>query len=413
MAANVVGRLTDETGTIYLAQSFAVGIVPPLDIGFNAPFALREQTFMSQRSSASTAGLQAGDFRKPTQKRIQKQISEKIKLMGVYTRFVCADVDGNGTDELILLSPHQLELYFLSQGKLQAQSSFKFLQDITPIHLHAGDFNHNGKDELYITAVREVEENEVQTSRLSSMVVELRGKHFAKLGEEYPYYFRVLEERKGRKVLMAQKMGEYDQYLQPIWHLGYKNGTLKVTGTFRAAKNIFSIYQFVLNPLDERQVIILDQYGGLAGFDAIEERVESTAGTHFGVYDETSYAQRLRENDVVFVAGHKDKIDSILRWSSRRFLYAHDFAQQAYLIKKERTVNPENLSKLKNILAKQDRRDAIVALQWKGNDITETWSSPELSRDIIDFDFFRHGSSDTMMFLTRNELGKYFLETIR
>ncbi|MCD6387982.1 MAG: hypothetical protein J7L69_01130, partial [Desulfobulbaceae bacterium] len=95
VAANVVGRLTDETGTIYLAQSFAVGVAPPLDIGFNAPFALREQTFSSQRSPALSAGLQAGDFRKPTQKGMQKQTSAKIKLMGVYARFVCADVDGN------------------------------------------------------------------------------------------------------------------------------------------------------------------------------------------------------------------------------------------------------------------------------------------------------------------------------
>ena len=332
--------------------------------------------------------------------------------MGVYIRFVCADVDGNGTDELIFLAPHQLELYSLSQGKLQAQTSFKFLQDITPLHLHAGDFNHNGKDELYITAVREVEEDEVKTSRLCSMVVELKGKHFAKLGEEYPYYFRVLEERKGREVLLAQKMGEYEQYQQPIWHLGYKNGALHVGGAFRPAKNIFSIYQFVLNPLNERQVIILDQYGGMAGFDAVEERVESTADTHFGVYDETSYSQRLRENDVIFIAGHKEKIDSIQRWSSRRFLYAHDFAQQVYLIKKQRPVNPENFGKIKSMLTTQDRRDAIIALQWKGNDITETWSSPELSRDIIDFDFFRHGNSDDMMLLTRDELGKYFLEMI-
>ena len=356
----------------------------------------------------------SSDFRKPTQSKLQKQLDQRIKLRNPYTRLVCADVDGNGRDELIFLSQGQLESYNLVKGKLEARSKHNFYQEIVPLHLHAGDFNHNGKDEIYLTAIREIfEDDDVRTSELCSMVFEVKGKHFVKLGGEYPYYFRVLEERKGRQVLLAQKMGQYKQYAQPIWHMAYKNGELKTVGNYKQAKNIFSLYQFVLNPFNDRQVIILDEYGGMAGFDAVSEDVEITCETHFGVYDETSYQQRLPENDIVYIAGHRDKIDNIKRWSSRRFLYTSDYGQQAFLIEKERLVNPENFDKLKDKIIELKMSDKIVALQWKGGDITETWRSPELSRDIIDFSFYHEGGSDTLIFLTRNDQGKYFLETIR
>ena len=57
--------------------------------------------------------------------------------------------------------------------------------------------------------------------------------------------------------------------------------------------------------------------------------------------------------------------------------------------------------------------DRVVGVQWKNSSIVETWASPPLPRDIIDFGFTRQKGRDVMVILTRNNEGKYALEIVK
>jgi hypothetical protein len=68
------------------------------------------------------------------------------------------------------------------------------------------------------------------------------------------------------------------------------------------------------------------------------------------------------------------------------------------------------MSLLKNKTSKHDR---VVGVQWKNSSIVETWKSPPIPRDVIDFSFTRQKGKDVILIMTRNNAGKYALEMVK
>jgi hypothetical protein len=337
-------------------------------------------------------------------------IPRRISLQGAYRRLTFADIDGNGSEELLLLSNSGLEAYRLVGGDLTPIGRYRLpTGDIIPLNLHHGDFNHNGRDELYVTLGRRVIYDEKDDTRLESVVVEfLHGKPH-QLGEDYPYYFRVMETREGKRVLLAQEMDDYEQYKLPIRWAGFYDGKLEVKGPYRGGHKVFCLDHFVENPFNPEQILVLDFAGGLGGYHAPSEELLTTADTDFGIYDEIVYPQKLPQID--YEGGYVFKKTATERFAPRRFVLRNRFGRQAFLIRKGRRVRPELLEKGVSLI-KGDTSgvDQVVGVQWRANAIVETWKSPEFSRDIIDFGFFRGGGRDTLVLLTRSNTDKYLLE---
>ncbi|MEA2109196.1 MAG: hypothetical protein U9P07_07230, partial [Pseudomonadota bacterium] len=235
---------------------------------------------------------------------------------------------------------------------------------------------------------------------------------FILLGKDYPWYFRVMETRKGKRVLLAQEIDDYKQYKLPIRWAGFFDGKLAVKGEYQEGRNVFSLDNFVLDPLNKTQIIVMDMEGGLGGFNSKTQVLLVSAEEDYGLYDEIAFQQKLQE--VEYEGGYVIKKMAVSRFAPRRFTLKNSFGRQAFLVKKERRIRPDLLEQGVSLLkGKSTNHDRVVGVQWKSSSIVETWKSPPIPRDVIDFGFTRQKGKDVMVILTRSNAGKYALEMVK
>ncbi len=400
-------RLTDREQNIFWQNSFKLNFAPTVTRRAGASWPL-----VTAYSSTAAAPSADKSFTRAAGPAPGSTPAGKIRLKSAYKRLVFAECDQKPGAELVLLNEKWLETYHLNNLKLTPVGRYRLPHnDIIPLHLHAGDFNHNGLDELYLTLGRPTLVEDKKDTRLTSMIIEFSGKTPKLLGKEYPYYFRVIEQRDGHKVLMAQEMDEFKQYKVPVRWGGFYNGKFQVKKEYRQSRDVFSLYNFNLNPFDRNQIMVLDEKGNLAGFNSKNSEMQISADSQYGVFDETPYDQKLKEE--IYEGGFSIKTTSATRYSARRFVKRNSYGKQVFLIKKRRAVNPELLDKgLDLVTEKAIKYDQVIGLQWRDNEIRETWQSPKFPRDIVDFAFTKIKGQEVMIVLTRNKDQKYALEIL-
>ena len=314
--------------------------------------------------------------------------------------------------ELILLSDKWLEVYRLANLKLTPVGRYRLPhKDIIPLHLHAGDFNHNGIDELYLTLGQPTIVEDKNDTFLCSMILERKDKSPKLLGRNYPHYFRVIEQRDGKKVLMVQDMGEFKQYKTPIRWGGYYKGKFAVRKEYRQGQDVFSLYSFNLSPFNKEHILVSDEQGNLAGFNGKNSEMLISADNQYGVFDESPYNQKLR--NIEFEGGFSITRTAEIRFTARRFVKRNSYGQQVFLIKKRRVVNPGLVEKgIGLIVDEKVKHDQVIGLQWRDGEIRESWKSPKFPRDIVDFGFTKENGKEVMVILTRSKDEKYALELL-
>ena len=392
--------LTDTDHAVLAQKSFTLPYSPPVTRQIGAPLGL-----------AAQPQNQSNSFTKPARTN-GHGIFNRLELKSAYNRFVFTDLDGNGSQEIVFVNQKQLEAYRLDKDKLIPVARYKITDADVILGLHSGDFNHNGKDELYVSSGKIVKVMEKDDTQLNSLILELQGRSFRVLEKNLPYYFRVMETRERKRVLLVQEIDRYKQYKLPIKWGGFKGGKFSANSEYREAHNVFSLYNFVLNPFNKKQLLVLDMKGTLGGFDAPTEELIATADESFGLYDEVIYPQKLEKD--IYKGGFSIKETSADRLAARRFILKNSFGRQAFLIKKGRRVQPDVVEKgISMIKGEGNKHDQVVGVQWKNDAIVETWKSPPIPRDIIDFGFTRLKGKDVMVIMTRNNAGKYALEMVK
>ena len=405
----IVGQLTDfSAGTVLFSSAYNL----PYRLPLAAPFGIPLQSGLAAGNQQISATGRSTSFTRPS-KVAGTSMTGNIELKGSYNRLVFADLDGNGRDELVMLNNKWVEAFQIDGKDLKPFARYRLPRnDFIPLNLHYGDFNHNGKDELYVTLGLPVTVDEKPDTKLASLVVECNNQKFSLLGKDYPWYFRVMETRKGKRVLLAQKMDDYKQYKLPIRWAGFFDGKLQIMSEYREGRNVFSLDNFVLDPFNDHQIIVLDMEGGLGGFNSKTQELLVSSEEDYGIYDEIVFPQKLQE--VEYEGGYVMKKTAENRFAPRRFTLKNSFGRQAFLIKKERRINPDLLEKGISLLKdKTAKHDQVVGVQWKNSSIVETWKSPPIPRDIIDFGFTRLKGKDVMVIMTRNNAGKYALEMVK
>jgi len=406
----IVGRLTDfSEGTVLFSTAYNL----PYRLPLAAPFGLPLQSGLAAGNQhPATTGRQNTSFTRAA--RVSGTgMTGKIELKGPYNSLVFADLDGNGRDELVMLNTNWVEAFRIDGDQLKPFARYRLpRKNFIPLSLHYGDFNHNGKDEIYVTLGLPVSVDEKPDTKLASLVVEFSNQKFILLGKGYPWYFRVMETRKGKRVLLAQEIDDYKQYKLPIRWAVFFDGKLQIMSEYREGRNVFSLDNFVLDPFNDHQIIVLDMEGGLGGFNSKTQELLVSSEEDYGIYDEIVYQQKLQE--VEYEGGYVIKKMAENRFAPRRFTLKNSFGRQAFLIKKERRINPELLEKGLNLLKdKTSKHDQVIGVQWKNSSIVETWKSPPIPRDVIDFGFTRQKGKDVMVIMTRNNAGKYALEMVK
>ncbi|HBT83128.1 MAG TPA: hypothetical protein DEB35_06785 [Desulfuromonas sp.] len=110
-----------------------------------------------------------------------------------------ADVDGDGTQEVALLSARQLELGRVVAGKFQPLGSWESGFDLKLVALDAADLDGDGRAELYVTAAR--------GESLHSLVLIWSEHQLIVTQKGIPHYFRSVMSAPGKRQLLMQQMG--------------------------------------------------------------------------------------------------------------------------------------------------------------------------------------------------------------
>ncbi len=331
-----------------------------------------------------------------------------IFLDEAYYRFVFADMDGDSKPSLYFLNNNGIFKFRRDQKKLHRTDQYLFHSpDITGIHLHKGDMNGDGGDELLVTLVEKTVFMGKEDSRLCSMVLTRKDGRLSVVQDNLDYYLRVIQNRDGEDVFIGQTKVGYDQYDGPIFEVAYEGNSIRRGPEYHPASNIYSIYQFNFDVQNKDQVIIIEPSSYVYGYFAPEERVDAMSSKKYGDYRETGYPQKLKQEK--YIKGFSDKINSEYVYTARRFLLKKEFDGQCFLISKKRQggLTAENV--LNQVLSRDEKLDTLVGISWLGDTIVETWESKGVARDIIDFCF--HGSK--VYALTRDNHGNFALEVLR
>ena len=311
------------------------------------------------------------------------------KLSDPYLRMIYCKFAGDSGPGLIFMGKRGLVYFHLKEDRLIEMGQYAFSgKNQLPLHLHAIDLNKDGNDELLVTLAREVNDLDKLDNRLCSEIISLRHGKFQVMARNLPYYLRVIRDRKGKRVALAQKKGEYTQFASSIYRLTWNKASKKVVTkeTYKPAAGIYSIYQFNLVPKDADRVIILEMDNSISGYYTPQEKIEATGERNYGSYQETVYPVKLEKDEYI---GGFDKKTYKEIYSPRRFELKPEFDWQNFLIYKERTGGVAE-SALKKIWKTRQGTDQVAGVKWLDQRIIESWQSKKLAKDILDFTFIEN-----------------------
>ena len=312
--------------------------------------------------------------------------SEFYRLQEPFYRVVQCDLEGDGTRELALLGQRALVIYQVQEGRLHEKERYPFEKaGIWPLHLHAADLNADGGHEILVTLAEPVRNLDKQDNRLRSIVLTSEDGRLKPLVRDWPYYLRVIEDRQGERVALAQCGGDYEQYAGPIYQLRWNEdlGKLEMGKPYEPARGVYSIYQFNLVPDDPERLIVLEAGNDLHGYLAAEEKVEASGIRNYGRFREIAYPLKLRED--LYLGGFDKKTYQEV-YPPRRFELKTQLDGQSFLIYKERGGDILETS-LRKVLGSTQGSDQVVGVKWLGQRIVESRQSKMLANDLLDFAF--------------------------
>lgn len=332
------------------------------------------------------------------------------RLRENYKRFVICDIDGDRKPDFVFLNDRGIFRYTLENDQLDFVDQYTFgNNDLVALHLHAMDVDGDGKDDLAVTMAEKMTVLDKTDSRLVSMIVKYDGNALGPVVNSLPYYLRVIEDRTGKKVLLGQKKGKYEPFDGDILELRWdpNEGTLSAGVPYEPAHDIYSIYQFNLVPDNKKRVMILEPNHYINGYYTPEERVDATSDIEFGRFNEFPYPIKLEKDEY---RGGYEKITYHNLYAPRRFALHVEYDGQSFTINKER--EPKTLVGTIKTYVKQGKgRDSVGAVKWVGNQISSTWESKRISKDLLDFSFLHQGTKDTLFALVRDMKG-YAVESL-
>ncbi len=199
--------------------------------------------------------------------------------------------------------------------------------------------------------------------------------------------------------MLAQQKGDTDPYDGDIFRLIWNNSTHKFNITpYNPAKDVYCIYQFNLIPGDKDHIIILEPTNFITVYYAPTEKVEAISDRSYGDFEVTPFRVKLKEPKYL---GGFTKETSKTYFAYRRFVFKHEYANQNFLIDKQRRTS-FGVAKIKQIVLNENAEDSLVGVRWNGQEVVETWRSRKMAKDILDFTFI---PNNEILLLVRDRLG--------
>ena len=225
--------------------------------------------------------------------------------------FDVGDLDGDGTNEYILVDHYRVMAYKLKKGKLKKIAQMKTQKGINRIlGVDVGDINGNGRDEIFVTSQK--------GDKLESFALERQPgkKGFKHVWKDANLYFRIIRPFGEKPTLLSQSPGFENPFMGPIKKVVFKNRRY-VQGPKINTPDIYGTH-FILYGLTQtdlsgnklKDTVILD--------DQYHLRVYSQKGKVIVKSDEYyGHDPRLIDVGVVDDIGTGDTLGKPVRYKSR------------------------------------------------------------------------------------------------
>ena len=332
-----------------------------------------------------------------------RSAAQFIRLSDNFDRMVVCQADETEALEFALLNRNKIEIFQLQEEALLPVCFYEFEpKNRISLHLHAMDLTGDGRDELMVTTGCPVISGDARTTEIDSCILGVENRRLFPLAENLPFYLRVISDHAGKPVLLGQKKGDYQAYNGNIVeiHLDASGGIN--AEAYGPAGGIHSVYQFSLIPEFPEHLMILEPSGAMSVYSGPTGKIVSATGADYGQFEILSYP--IASGDLEFIGGFNNKKTFTEYPTARRLVMVKDYGSQVFTINKQRPAG-WNVNRLKNLLSEQKNQDSLVAFQWNGKTIRQSWESEKLSKDILDFSFMPGKNRDLIFLLVKDTQG--------
>lgn len=149
-----------------------------------------ERAYRENMLAGSVGGLESGGRFEIVSTQRSKNLPLGLMDMNA------GDLDGDGTDEIVLLTSNELILYHLSEGQYQKVGATSMPAQLRYHTLTLADLNKNGRLEMYVSGSN--------GNRATSLALEWDGKQFNKLFESREYYLNAITIPGAAPLLLGQ-----------------------------------------------------------------------------------------------------------------------------------------------------------------------------------------------------------------
>ncbi len=292
------------------------------------------------------------------------------------------DVDGDGKQEIVLISQSDIFIYRKVEGRLLKVKEIVGGANNQYITVEVADVNRNGRTEIFV--------NSLNTTRdtLESFVLEWDGTGFAPIVEKDNWYYRVLDMPGRGPVLIGQKRGVRQAFLPGIHELTWLDGRYESASTLGVPRDL-NVFWLTIGDImnDGSEVIItFDEYDHL--------RVLGKSGSKEWKSEE-KYGGSLNYLDILSnnYSSVKDEDKDRIYLGQRIFLKdLNRDGKLEVIVAKNQGATSRLFKRLRHYSSCE-----IVNLSWDGIGLSENWRTRKIQSYVSDFaiaDFDNDGEDE-------------------
>ena len=299
----------------------------------------------------------------------------------VITGVAVGDVDNDGQQETVIVTPDSVLIVRFVQGQMQELKKISSGRFSYNIAVDIADINANGTPEIFVSAMNN------GRNQVNSTVYEFSGKDFIPIVEKTRWYFRVIRHPARGNVLLGQRqLSGSDPFSEEIVELEWKHNE------YQAAARILPGGRF--NVL------------GVTLGDVMNDRNETALGMND--FDKL----RLSELNGKEVWTSADPYGGSPLFVTLQVSDKGSPADKAYLPTRILLADVDGDGKYEAIVARNDevtgrklanqriyRNGQIIALQWNGLGMSEIWHTRRVSGHVQDIalgDFDNDGKDEIL-----------------
>ncbi|MCX5904277.1 MAG: hypothetical protein NTV89_12590 [Proteobacteria bacterium] len=283
-----------------------------------------------------------------------------------------ADVDGDGTNELLLSGEHRVLIYKWAEGGLKLTGELKTGTDEHVVRIDTSDTNKNGRDEIFVSSF--------EKSAPNSYVLEAKEGSYSRIAKSLPWFFRIYQPPGKRLMIMGQNAGDTNPFGNMIYTFSWKNNTLEARNEFLIPESL-QLYSFVQADIDG---------------DGRLEYIAFNKGILSYQYQLTIFSSlgRMRWRDQHL------KLGGEVNYFTKR-VYGNDIEQKEFLPMRilcddynqdgRLDLITGRNSKKGNVLTArltQYNQGEVCCLNWDGYDLSQNWSSGMMDGYVADYGVF-------------------------